>query len=232
MQLPIFFDANIVKSDAFIVNEETSKHCIQVLRMHASEQLQITNGKGFLYTCTIVAAHKKNMVVVIDKEEFVQAPVTEKIIAISILKNTTRLEWFIEKAVELGITAIVPLLCSRTEKQQFKYERFQNIIVSAMLQSQQYWLPTLHKPTEYKLAIQQFTNLQAKYIAHCYNTNDKLPMPVIINTNCIVFIGPEGDFTVPEVTLANTNNYTAITLGNTRLRTETAALKAAVLVSM
>jgi 16S rRNA (uracil1498-N3)-methyltransferase len=229
MPLPIFYQANIASTDAIILNEETSKHCIQVLRMEAGNELIVTDGKGNIYTCTIASAHKKNTVVSITTHEQLAAAAAEKVIAISLLKNASRFEWFVEKAVELGITAIVPLLCSRTEKQQFKYERVHNIVVSAMLQSQQFWLPTLYKPTTFKEAIALFKNYSQPYIAHCYNNAPKQILPNISTTsNCITFIGPEGDFTVPEISYAIENNFTALSLGNTRLRTETAALKAAV----
>jgi 16S rRNA (uracil1498-N3)-methyltransferase len=147
MQLPYFYQKDIDTTKSQIVlSEETSKHCVQVLRMKAGEQLQLTNGIGDLLTAEIIAANKKNCIVTIIKNQSYQLQTREITIAISLLKNASRFEWFLEKATEIGVAEIFPLSCDRTEKQHFRLERMRGILISAMLQSQQLWLPEIHEP--------------------------------------------------------------------------------------
>src|SRR6202008_2255087 len=132
-----------------VLNEETSKHVVQVLRMQNGEQLNLTDGKGNLFTAAIIDNNKRGCVVkVLTNNQ--QPSTTNKIsIAISLLKNTNRFEWFLEKATELGVNEIIPLLCDRTERTNFRHDRMNGILISAMLQSQQCWLPVLHEPIKF-----------------------------------------------------------------------------------
>ncbi len=231
--LPYFYHATLQSSQSvFNLTEATSKHCIQVLRMQQGEQLNLTNGIGLIVTVALVTPHKKNSVVKLVAAQTVAKPNKQNTIAISLLKNATRFEWFLEKATELGIANIIPLICKRTERQLFKKERWEAILISAMLQSQQCWLPTLATPVNYKEVILN-TDYVTKLIAHC--DTDNLKTNLIAHTNLlnsIVLIGPEGDFTPEEIALAKHNDYKAVTLGSTRLRTETAAIVAATLVQL
>ncbi len=234
MALPFFYkaDINLTTTDV-VLDEATSKHMVQVLRMQNGEQLQLTNGKGNLFTAAIIDDNRKKCTVkIIEQSEAAnrQSTIT---IAISLLKNTTRFEWFLEKATEIGVTEIIPLICERTEKTAFKFDRCNSILISAMLQSQQTWLPILQEPV--KMASMQmgdYANGQ-KYIAHCEDeknkqsiTNQSINPP----TNRLILIGPEGDFTKQEIEWALQNNFLPVSLGNTRLRTETAGVVAAVLL--
>jgi 16S rRNA (uracil1498-N3)-methyltransferase len=134
-----------------------------------------------------------------------------------------RLEWFLEKATEIGITEITPLLCSNSERKQIKDERLEKILVSAMKQSKRMYLPKLHPFTDFNSFIQQHPK---GLLAHCYE-NEKNPMKEVFEfTNCPILIGPEGDFSTQEVQKAIESGYKTITLGNNRLRTETAGLYA------
>src|ERR1041385_6944889 len=138
-----------------VLDEDTSKHIVQVLRMKEGEKLNLTNGKGNLLSAEIIDDHKKHCEVKI-LETNNQQPATRTItIAISLLKNSNRFEWFLEKATEIGINEIIPLICERTEKQKFREDRMRNILISAILQSQQCWLPVLHKPVAYELIFRQ-----------------------------------------------------------------------------
>ena len=234
MALPFFY-SNEIKTGGlhFVLNEETSKHVVQVLRMQHGEQLQLTDGTGNLFTAEITDDNRKNCAVKILKTASSQRPATKVTIAISLVKNSNRFEWFLEKATEIGVTEIVPLLCSRTEKQHFRHDRMKNILISAMLQSQQTWLPVLQEPVKYAdyiKNIQQGEGLQ-KYIAHCEEGEKKqLHQRISTTVNQLICIGPEGDFTNYEVAEALQNNFVAVALGNTRLRTETAGVVAAVLL--
>jgi len=230
MNFPYFYEENI-QQPIHILSEETSKHCIQVLRMKENEQLQLTNGKGNLFTAIILKADKKNCNVKIESVESLK-PKTQNIsIAISLLKNPSRFEWFLEKATEIGISEIVPLICDHTEKEHFRFDRMHNILVSAMLQSRQTWLPHLHKPKKFSTFIHEdFDGL--KLIAHCVEEDKKSIADVkAVNQSKLILIGPEGDFSNAEIQTALNTNFVPVTLGHTRLRSETAGIVAAALLS-
>jgi 16S rRNA (uracil1498-N3)-methyltransferase len=223
MNLPYFYEAAI-QQPKHILSEETSKHCIQVLRMKSGEQLQLTDGKGNLFTATIVDADKKNCIVTIESIENIQLQTQNISIAISLLKNPSRLEWFMEKATEIGVSEIIPLLCDHTEKQNFRFERMQNILISAMLQSKQTLLSHLHQPKKFIDFINEdFEGL--KLIAHCAE-DEKRSIQEINHSfkNKLILIGPEGDFSKEEIEMALKKSFIPVSLGNTRLRTETAGI--------
>ncbi len=236
MKLPLFYKPDISLNDEKVMlDEPASKHIIQVLRMHSGEQLQLTDGKGNLFTVQIKDDNRKKCLVTIIQTSEIQHSKSNIIIAISPVKNNSRFEWFLEKATEIGVAQIVPLICERTEKQHFKYDRMNSILVSAMLQSQQVWLPKLQEPkkfTEYIKNIKDNAAIQ-KFIAHCQDETSKVQLSTqLINrsNNQLILIGPEGDFTKTEIETALNNNFTAVALGNTRLRTETAGIVAASLL--
>jgi 16S rRNA (uracil1498-N3)-methyltransferase len=150
MALPFFYKEDLVASGRDVVlDEATSRHIVQVLRMQHGEQLQLTNGKGILFTAAITDNNRKRCTVTMVEEFKIQNSKFKISIAISTLKNNTRFEWFLEKATEIGVTEIIPLICERTEKASFKMERMKTIMVSAMIQSQQTWLPALHEPVKF-----------------------------------------------------------------------------------
>ncbi len=224
MPVPYFYEPHILSGNtSFTLSETSSKHCIQVLRMQEGDRIDLTNGKGYLFDVTITAPDKKNTLVTVVKEKQVPAAAQNLTLGIALLKNATRLEWLIEKATEMGVTTIIPMICERTLFEKFKLDRMQNIVQSAMIQSQQAWLPELVTPTPYQEVIAQQKNAQ-KLLAHC-ETADKIDIKKIVaGQDCILLIGPEGDFSKPEIELALQNGYQAIHLGPTRLRTETAGL--------
>ncbi len=232
MQLPYFYEPSITSVNTIMMlDEDTSKHCVQVLRMREGEKLQLTDGKGSSYTASIVSADKKKCSVRIEESSYKKQETKMVCIAISLLKNANRFEWFLEKAVEIGVQQIVPLLCERTEKQQYKRERLQTIVVSAMLQSRQVWLPSLHQPTAFTEVINSSESFTQKLIAHCIDDNDKTEINTTsIQNNVQMLIGPEGDFTEKEIALALQNGYWPVSLGSTRLRTETAGVVASALL--
>ncbi len=224
MSIPSFYEPQIISGvTTYTLSEESSKHCSQVLRMQANDPLIITNGMGTVFTATIATPHKKNTIVTIQSQQTI-SPAAQKItLGISLLKNAVRLEWLFEKATEMGVHTIVPLICARTIHERFKMERMQNILQSAMIQSQQAWLPILESPCDYEKFLATHTATQ-KLIAHC-EQGDKANIKSIQPSNdCILLIGPEGDFTPKEIEQAVANQYQAIHLGPTRLRTETAGI--------
>ena len=232
MALPFFYIDDFNSSQKEIVlDEDTSRHVVQVLRMKEREKLNLADGKGNLITAEVTDAHKKHCSVKIIDIQHTTHDSRKVTIAISLLKNTSRFEWFLEKATEIGVSEIVPLICERTEKQKFRYDRMKGICISAMLQSKQTWLPILHEPKQFNhLAIEQFDD-QQKFIAHCEESGQKNNLSTIQPFNhSTILIGPEGDFTKQEIELALQNNFIPVGLGETRLRTETAGIVAATLL--
>jgi 16S rRNA (uracil1498-N3)-methyltransferase len=233
MNLPFFYiDFLDAQLTSYTLSEETSKHIVQVLRKGKDDLLQLTDGKGNVLTASIVDDHKKKCVVKKISFESIP-PVQHKItIAISLIKNTSRFEWFLEKATEIGVSTIMPLICHRTEKQHFRLDRMKGILISAMLQSKQAWLPELQEPVLYQDVIKK--NAAAnKFIAHCDDDTTKIQLASLKkSSSSIILIGPEGDFTNEEIALAQSNHYTAVSLGNNRLRTETAGVVAVSLLNV
>jgi 16S rRNA (uracil1498-N3)-methyltransferase len=238
MALPFFYIEDITAGD-MVLDEDTSKHVTQVLRMKVGEQLLLTNGRGIKATAEIVDDHRKKCTVKIldtETEEQLSPKVT---VAISLVKNNSRFEWFLEKATEIGVNEIIPLVCERTEKEKFRHERLQQILISAMLQSQQCWLPVLHQPTSFEEVViqsnksgvlQQRFDYHNKFIAHCLPEQKQQLTSLLTPHSSIILIGPEGDFSLKEINLALAHQFQPVALGNTRLRTETAGMVAAALL--
>ncbi len=238
MSLPYFFVQQLPNSrENLILDEEQSKHIIQVLRMQKEQEIFLTDGKGSKAHSVIVDDHRKRCevkIVSIEKE----GERTPKIsIAISLIKNAARFEWFLEKATEIGMNEIIPIICERTEKEKFRGDRFQNILISALLQSQQSWLPILHEPITFEKLVAENTNAN-KFIAHCQPPQKQQLSSLIqhstfnIENNSLILIGPEGDFTEKEIQSALSKNFHPVALGNTRLRTETAGIFASIVLKL
>ena len=231
MQLPYFFEEELPLSEEFTLSESTSRHMVQVLRMKEGELIQLTNGNGYLLTAKIIFSHKKETRVHVTQRENIPGEEPGITIAVSFIKNAGRFEWFLEKATEIGISHIIPLICKRTEKSHLKEDRMKTIMVSAMLQSRQVWLPSL----SYPVPIAQLVNTHQadqKFIAHCMEEK-KQELQKAKDQKArskIILIGPEGDFTPVEIEIAIENNFIPVSIGYTRLRTETAAMVAAVLL--
>jgi 16S rRNA (uracil1498-N3)-methyltransferase len=191
--------------------------------MDVGEQIDITNGQGGLFHATIQVAHKKNAVVTITASKQTDRPKQKLQLGISLLKNAVRLEWLFEKATEIGVTSITPLVCERTIHERFKTERMQQIIQSAMIQSQQTWLPVLSEPMP---LLQFITNGIAaqKLIAHCEPLHKTSIQSIEPSDDLLLLIGPEGDFAPSEIEAAIAKDFMPIDLGPTRLRTETAGI--------
>jgi 16S rRNA (uracil1498-N3)-methyltransferase len=193
------------------------------------DKVQITNGLGNLYAGEIVDITKKTCIVAIHEtqEAYNKRPLNLHI-AIAPTKNIDRFEWFLEKATEIGIDEITPLICKRSERTIIKPERLNGILISAMKQSVQTYLPKLNEATDFQKFIKKiFPYSKNKYIAYC-NDAEIPPLSKIYpkGENALILIGPEGDFSENEVGLAFENNFKGISLGQTRLRTETAGLVA------
>jgi 16S rRNA (uracil1498-N3)-methyltransferase len=228
--LPYFFEPTVKTSSThFELSELTSKHCVQVLRMRAGESLHLTDGTGNLYTASIVEPDKKKTVVKIDSLVHTPRPIKNVCIAIGLLKNTGRFEWFLEKATEMGVSKIVPLICERSERSNLKQERMHSVLVAALIQSKQTWLPMLTEPLSVAAFIKEHPAAQG-LIAHCEEGNKTELKDIATHNDTSILIGPEGDFTETEIETALSAHYVPVSLGSTRLRTETAGMVAAALL--
>lgn len=233
--LPYFFDSSAgTAAGELLLDEDNSRHIVQVLRMKPGEKLRLTDGRGALLTAAILDDHKKKCRVRIESAEQFPPRKNNVAIAISPLKNASRLEWFLEKATEIGVSAIIPLLSERTERQHNRPDRWQNILVSALLQSQQTWLPELPEPVSFPSLIAS-ANAEQRLIAHCLEAprpTESLAARIRKHrpASSLILIGPEGDFSQKEVELALGEGFVPVTLGSNRLRTETAGVVAATLL--
>src|SRR5688572_23729609 len=198
--------------------------------MRPDDPMHSKDGKGKILTGRITDDHKRHCRVRIESRQQQAEPSRRITIGISLLKNTSRFEWFLEKAAELGITRIIPLVCKRTEKEKFRMERMQGICTSAMLQSRQVWLTQLDNAIEFDQAI-QLIQLPQKFIGYCDPATERKPLSSFaVFEDAGILIGPEGDFTPDEFHKANSHGFIPVSLGETRLRTETAAIVAATLL--
>ena len=214
-------DADI-KTHAF--NENESKHIARVLRKKSGDTIRLTNGKGLILYGILEVTSPKHCSITITTTEFVNTPETYVHMAVAPTKNMDRFEWFLEKATELGVQRITPILCDRSERKQLKTERCEKIIEAALKQSLRAHKPILDPLTPLK---ELNTSASISCIAHCENTDkEKLQRVVNQQSNVCILIGPEGDFSKKEITWAKELGIKAVDLGNVRLRTETAALVA------
>lgn len=233
MKEPFFYAAEIRESDRrFTLDDASAKHCIQVLRHRAGDALILTDGKGRRFNVVIDQADKKHCTVAVLGSSQMPVPAPRLGIGIAFTKHVSRIEWFIEKATEIGVGDIYPLLCARSERMKYQMTRLHHIMVSAMLQSQQVYLPRLHETTPFADLVTEGSRGGQKFIAYCgEDEKGLLGQQVEENRDALVLIGPEGDFTQEEINLAREDGYQPVSLGATRLRTETAGMVACVLLN-
>lgn len=226
--MQLFYNPDIQPaSNSFTFDKEESRHIVKVLRKKEGDKIQITNGLGILFTSEIVFANdKKCEVKILEAKQHEPLPYYLHL-AVAPTKMNDRYEWFLEKATEIGISEITPIICEHSERTVFKAERFEKILQSAMKQSLQYYLPKLNEPVPCNKFIEQEQG-GLLFIAHCEETDKKLLKTEIQPKQKItILIGPEGDFSTKEIELALQKGYIPVSLGNTRLRTETAGVVAA-----
>lgn len=226
-KMQLFYSPDIKSSiSSFSFDKEESKHIIKVLRKKEGDNLFITNGLGFLFISEIIIASEKKCTVKITSSEYVEPFPFYLHLAVAPTKMNERFEWFLEKATEIGVHEITPIICDHSERKVIKTERFAKIIESAMKQSKQFYLPKLNEPISFK----SFVNNNPEgslYIAHCEETEKTLLKNILTpKDSYTILIGPEGDFSSNEIIQALQKGFKPVSLGNTRLRTETAAIVA------
>lgn len=219
------------QSETYTMDEPASKYCIQVLRHTAGDEVVLTDGRGGQYISVITDDNRKKCVLKVLLYTLMPAVNSPVRIAISFTKNTSRIEWFLEKATEIGLQMVIPLISQRTEKEKFRADRFENILVSAMLQSQQYYLPELSAPVAFDKLIKE-PGAEQLFIAHCLpEEKAHLWQAMKPGKDSLMLIGPEGDFTPEEIKHALEKGFSPVSLGNTRLRTETAGIVACTMMN-
>ena len=225
--MQLFYNPNITEStETFSFDKEESKHIIKVLRKKDTDILFVTDGLGFLFKTEITLASDSKCTVKILSFEKAAASKFHLHLAVAPTKMNDRYEWFLEKATEIGIHEITPIICDHSERKVINNERFDKILLAAMKQSNELYLPKLNDAITFK----EFIKLEReglKLIAHCEETDKKTLKSVLKpNEDITLLIGPEGDFSEKEIALALENSFIPVSLGNTRLRTETAAIVA------
>ncbi|RZJ34271.1 MAG: 16S rRNA (uracil(1498)-N(3))-methyltransferase [Flavobacterium sp.] len=225
--MQLFFHPDADSTDqSFHFDREESKHIVKVLRKSNGDELMVTNGRGQLFTATITSASENKCVVKIVDVKNEADRRSGLHLAVAPTKMNDRYEWFLEKATEIGISEITPIICERSERKVIKTERFEKILQSAMKQSLQLFLPKLNPGVSFgEFIATQPTGI--RLIAHCVEGNRKSLKQVLVpDSDVVMLIGPEGDFTPREIDLALNAGFAPVTLGDTRLRTETAAIVA------
>lgn len=225
----LFFDEHITNSGSHTLSQEESKHIIRVLRLNTGDQIGILDGNGNQFTCEISDPNPKKCIVQIKEQITFPEPNTNIHIAIAPTKQMDRLEWFLEKATEIGITEISLFTSDNSERVKINEERLKKKLISAMKQSQRFHLPKLNSIASLKEIIKENPS---GLIAHCYDGEKSSIAKEYTSLKGPVLIGPEGDFSENEVKQALEAGYKAITLGENRLRTETAALYACMQVKL
>ena len=225
--MQLFYNPDINENTTqFSFEKEESKHIVKVLRKAVGDTLHITNGSGWLFTAEVAIPNINKCVVTIVSKEKQQKHAYSLHLAVAPTKMNDRYEWFLEKATEIGIDTITPIICDHSERKIIKPERFEKILQSAMKQSLSCYKPKLNDAISFKeFVLQEFTG--DLFIAHCEETDRKsLKQQLKPKHNITILIGPEGDFSTKEIEFAVKNKFIPVTLGETRLRTETAAIVA------
>lgn len=227
--MQLFYNPTLLSSlQEVTFDKEESRHIIKVLRMGEGGRFVITNGKGSFFDAEIISANPKGCVVKILSEE-TQTPLPYHLhLAVAPTKLNDRYEWFLEKATEIGVSEITPIICEHSERKVIKADRYEKIIQSAIKQSLKAYLPILNEAVTFKEFLgSQKASGALKCIAHCENTDKKSLKSILEPKQKItILIGPEGDFSMDEILLAKNSGYIPVTLGESRLRTETAAVVA------
>ena len=212
-----------------ILPESDSQHCCKVLRMQSGDEIEIVDGRGSLYRCRIVTAHhKRTEVEIIKRIDLPPVWNCDITVAVAPTKHLDRMEWLVEKLVEIGVNRIVPIKCMRSERKEIKVERLEKIAVSAMKQSLKAVLPAIDEMTPLPVFLASLPDGLQRFVAYCDDWVERrlLAREYRPGSSVAVLIGPEGDFSPEEIRMALDARFVPVTLGDNRLRTETAALVA------
>lgn len=227
----LFFQPQIQQGVNYLTPEE-SKHCAKVLRKKEGELISITDGNGFLYSCRITNSNSQQVEFKIESSHQESKKSYNIHVAIAPTKNPDRIEWFVEKAIEIGIDEISLILCDKSERAALKTDRLDKLAISAMKQSLKTTITKINHMILFKDFIQTFNSTQ-KFLAHVDSSNPiHLKDVAKSNDSYIVLVGPEGDFSKKEIEMALENGYKKVSLGPSRLRTETAGIVACSILNL
>ncbi len=228
--MKFFYEPNIKKIQ--VLSEEDSRHCVKVLRQNVGDIIYVVDGNGGLYTCEISKVDSRKCELIIREEQLNYGKTDFYLhLAIAPTKNSDRLEWMIEKCVEIGIHEISLIQTKHTEKKNQRTERLTKIAISAIKQSLKAYLPKINEVTSFDKFIAN-CNSNQKFIAHLSDEAQPLHQVLEPNRSTCILIGPEGDFTKEEIDLAQKADFQIVMLGNSRLRTETAGLVATTITNI
>lgn len=226
--MQLFYHPEVTEKDREVVfPKEESRHIVKVLRKKEGDKLHLTNGKGWIFITELIATDQNKCTArILSSEKEPPAPYHLHM-AVAPTKMNDRYEWFLEKATEIGVHEITPVICDHSERKVVKLNRFERVLQSALKQSLHTRFPILNEPVPLSVFLQQAHQGQ-RFIAHCENTENKnlLSKRIIKNSQAVILIGPEGDFSLQEIELARGKGWEAVSLGSSRLRTETAAIVA------
>lgn len=230
--MQLFYNSDLKENDTvFTFDSSESKHITKVLRKKNGDELFITNGKGYLFKARIIGDNIKKCEVEIISSKKTYPKTHSLHMVVAPTKMNDRYEWFLEKVTEIGVHEITPIICERSERKTLKLDRMQRVIESAMKQSLQTYLPKLNQP----ISLTDFLDKQLsglKFIAHCEESERyELKRRIIADQDVTILIGPEGDFTPSEIKSALNKGYLPVSMGKTRLRTETAGIYACTIVT-
>lgn len=229
--MALFYQEDFQESSTTL-NAEESRHLAKVLRIKAGEHIEVTDGRGHLFTCEVLVPNQKSTNVNVLQTTYQERPLTHRHIAIAPTKNLDRIEWFMEKAVEFGIDELSFILCHNSERRVLKTDRIERKAVSAMKQSRNLHLPKINELIKLGAFIKN-TEAEGKFIAFVDFENTRhLQEELIDQSNNLILIGPEGDFSSEEVTLAENEGFLRVSLGDSRLRTETAGVATAHILNL
>lgn len=221
------FYSESISGDHLVLSADEAQHAIKVMRLRIGDALHATDGKGNIFKGEILSLDARELAVRVETIDSSIPECSRLHIAIAPTKNTDRLEWFLEKATEFGVGEITPVICDRSERKELRTDRLQRILITAMKQSLRPWLPVLNDPVPLKKFLER-TIAGDKYIAHCAENEKKSFFREIdVKKNTLVLVGPEGDFSPAEISLATDKGFIPVSLGNSRLRTETAGIAVA-----
>jgi 16S rRNA (uracil1498-N3)-methyltransferase len=232
--MQLFYNPTLDNSaKQFIFPPDESKHIVRVLRKSEGDIVHITNGKGYMFEAEILEADQKKCKARITSQRK-SIPKRYKLhMVVAPTKMNDRYEWFLEKATEIGVDEITPIICDHSERKTIKLERMERVLQSAMKQSLQTVLPQINPPITCKDFLELDSTVGYRFIAHCQSGEKmELKRRVIADNDATILIGPEGDFSKEEIDLAKDKGYTPISLGRNRLRTETAAIVACTTVAI
>ena len=222
----LFYSKNTtINHHEIVIHDQENSHLTKVLRKKVGDAIFVTNGEGVLFSCTIVESNKIKSLLRIETYSIFNDDFPKLKIGISLTKKIDRFEWFLEKAAEIGVFEITPIISKNSERRKFNFDRCNKILISAMKQSLQYKLPILNKPISFLDFISKIDNSYDSYIATCIDDGlDLFNKKLCKGNNSEILIGPEGGFTLNEIDLAKKANFVPVSLGRNRLRTETAGI--------